>query len=158
MKRGPPPPPSIPKVQSDRMFLADPNPTFSPDPKEILQKKLQTQDYNPFGRAGGGAPNPKHEQNVTVNTEGNYSGMAMGIRKLDLIKNKSINQDKFLSKSTTGKNTYQYSKNILWGQTLHMRFLKTVIAHNSSSRFIKNKLQIINKDHRIKNITRLMQR
>ena len=29
------------------------------DPKEQLIKKMETQDYNPFGRGGGGAPNKK---------------------------------------------------------------------------------------------------
>jgi hypothetical protein len=65
MKRGPPV--SVPKVQSDRILLVDPSINYSIDPKEQLQKKLETQDYNPFGRAGGGAPNLKQEQNVTVN-------------------------------------------------------------------------------------------
>jgi hypothetical protein len=73
MKRGPPLVPPQ-RVQSDRLLLADPQPYPPHDPKQILQKKLETQDYNPFGRAGGGAPNPKQEQSVTVN-EGNHSAL-----------------------------------------------------------------------------------
>lgn len=56
------------------------DPMINVDPKEILQKKLETQDYNPFGKAGGGAPNLKGQQNITVNAEGNYSGLAMNNR------------------------------------------------------------------------------
>lgn len=74
MKRGPPLGPPPPRVQSDRLLLADPQPYPPQDHKQILQKKLETQDYNPFGRAGGGAPNPKQEQSVTVN-EGNHSAL-----------------------------------------------------------------------------------
>jgi hypothetical protein len=77
MKRGGPP--SVPKVQSDRILMADPM-MMNVDPKEVLQKKLETQDYNPFGKAGGGAPNLKGQQNITVNAEGNYSGLAMSNR------------------------------------------------------------------------------
>lgn len=33
------------------------------DSKEELQKKLESQDYNPFGGLGGGAPNRRVEQN-----------------------------------------------------------------------------------------------
>jgi putative ubiquitin-RnfH superfamily antitoxin RatB of RatAB toxin-antitoxin module len=47
---------NVPKSQSDRIVLADPSLL---DPKEILQQKLESQDYNPFGRQGGGAPNRK---------------------------------------------------------------------------------------------------
>jgi hypothetical protein len=81
MKRGPPPPPPPGRVQSDRLLLADPSLVYnSLDPKQILQKKLETQDYNPFGRGGGGAPNPRQEQGVTVNAENNYSGMVISNR------------------------------------------------------------------------------
>lgn len=60
MKRGPPPQPAPQRAQSDRILLADPSLVYTnQDPKAVLQKKLETQDYNPFGRAGGGAPNPK---------------------------------------------------------------------------------------------------
>lgn len=78
MKRGGGVGPAINKVQSDRILQADP--TYNVDPKEVLQKKLQTQDYNPFGKAGGGAPNLKSHQNITVNAEGNFSGLVMNNR------------------------------------------------------------------------------
>jgi hypothetical protein len=55
----------IPKTQSDRVLVQEP--VFISDPKEALQKKLETQDYNPFGKAGGGAPNRRQPQNVTNN-------------------------------------------------------------------------------------------
>jgi len=47
---------NVPKSQSDRVLHVDP--TFI-DPKIVLQQKLETQDYNPFGKSGGGAPNKK---------------------------------------------------------------------------------------------------
>lgn len=78
MKRGGGMAPPINKVQSDKVFLVEP--TYNVDPKEVLQKKLETQDYNPFGKAGGGAPNLKPHQNITVNAEGNYSGLVMNNR------------------------------------------------------------------------------
>ena len=47
---------NVPKSQSDRILMVDPSVLA---PKEILQQKLEAQDYNPFGRQGGGAPNRK---------------------------------------------------------------------------------------------------
>lgn len=47
---------NVPKSQSDRVLLADPT---IYDPKIVLQQKLEIQDYNPFGKSGGGAPNKK---------------------------------------------------------------------------------------------------
>jgi hypothetical protein len=47
---------NVPKSQSDRILHADPT---IYDPKIVLQQKLETQDYNPFGKSGGGAPNKK---------------------------------------------------------------------------------------------------
>lgn len=47
---------NVPKSQSDRVLHADPT---LYDPKIVLQQKLETQDYNPFGKSGGGAPNKK---------------------------------------------------------------------------------------------------
>ncbi len=74
MKRSPPPMVPPQRAQSDRLLLADPQPYMQHDPKQVLQQKLETQDYNPFGRAGGGAPNPRQEQSVTV-TDGNHSAL-----------------------------------------------------------------------------------
>lgn len=45
---------NVVKSQSDRVIIPDPN---LYDQKDVLIKKLETQDYNPFGKAGGGAPN-----------------------------------------------------------------------------------------------------
>lgn len=45
------------------------------DQKEAYQGRLENQDYNPFGKAGGGAPNRKIQQNATLGAEGNYSGV-----------------------------------------------------------------------------------
>ena len=39
-------------------MLADPGLLYS-DPKDNYVKKLENQDYNPFGKSGGGAPNRK---------------------------------------------------------------------------------------------------
>jgi hypothetical protein len=47
---------NVPKSQSDRVLHVDPTLI---DPKIVLQQKLETQDYNPFGKSGGGAPNKK---------------------------------------------------------------------------------------------------
>jgi hypothetical protein len=38
--------------------LADPGLLYN-DPKDDFVKKLENQDYNPFGKSGGGAPNRK---------------------------------------------------------------------------------------------------
>jgi hypothetical protein len=69
----------VQRVQSDRIVLADPS-IVMVDPKEALQGRLESQDYNPFGKAGGGAPNRKIQQNVTLGTEGNYSGVLVNSR------------------------------------------------------------------------------
>ena len=46
------------KSQSDRIVLADPGLVYA-DPKDDYVKRLENQDYNPFGKSGGGAPNRK---------------------------------------------------------------------------------------------------
>jgi hypothetical protein len=48
----------VPKTQSDRIVLADPAIIYH-DPKDHFVKQLENQDYNPFGKSGGGAPNRK---------------------------------------------------------------------------------------------------
>lgn len=70
---------AVQRVQSDRIVLADPSIVMM-DPKEALQGRLESQDYNPFGKAGGGAPNRKIQQNVTLGAEGNYSGVIANSR------------------------------------------------------------------------------
>lgn len=50
------------------------------DPKDVYQKKLETQDYNPFGKAGGGAPNMRGPENITANNEGNHSRVVANFR------------------------------------------------------------------------------
>jgi len=64
----------VQRVQSDRIVLADPSIVMI-DQKEAYQGRLENQDYNPFGKAGGGAPNRKIQQNATLGAEGNYSGV-----------------------------------------------------------------------------------
>lgn len=72
---------NIPKSQSDRVLAADRG-VF--DPKIILQQKLETQDYNPFGKAGGGAPNKKLQPG-----EHNLSGVMSSSRNICLIQHKT---------------------------------------------------------------------
>ena len=48
-------------TQSDRTLVADPS-IFNQ--KEVLQQRLQAEEYNPFGKAGSGAPNPRGQQTV----------------------------------------------------------------------------------------------
>jgi len=64
---------AIPKTYSHPVVLADPS-AYVPEPatfldhKEALQKQLESQQYNPFGKAGGGAPNArKSAQNQAGN-------------------------------------------------------------------------------------------
>lgn len=58
------------KSQSDRILIPDPNVY---DQKDALIKKLETQDYNPFGKAGGGAPNRRQINQVPNTMEQNRS-------------------------------------------------------------------------------------
>ena len=68
------------QAQSDRALVADPS-IFNQ--KEVLQAQLQSQQYNPFGKAGSGAPNLKGAgQNIaTVNQNQSYVASYQGIQR-----------------------------------------------------------------------------
>jgi hypothetical protein len=141
MKRGQPQPPPPQRVQSDRILLADPSLVYNtPDPKEVLQKKLETQDYNPFGRAGGGAPNPRQEQSVTVNAEGNYSGLVMSNRTPRSMQNNNTRDNPH--QSTNRSNTFSLTKIHLltfpWAQWGPIRCLKMHTVSRNSRRSIRS--------------------